>query len=507
VRILRGVIILSTKESELEQHASFIELKQENEILHEKLDQYHIMFEQSLDAIVLLDSNSCCFTGVNHAACQLFELPKEKLIGQNLHGFLMLESDQSTATIKKTLNEEGSLKGELTIRVQSGKVKHVEFSARKNAVTGIDVSVMRDVSSKRILEKQRNVSKQLFMDVYNRAVDGIVIFDRTGRFTNCNNSFITSFDLSKEELLKLTLYDFVEPEYMFKLEKLWKILDEKEKAKGELPVKLKNGVRKVFEFTTTANIFDNYYMSIMRDVTEKKNMEKRLQNSELRFREIFDSAIDAIVIWDQEGRIIRANNSASKTFEMPIDKLSKQRIFDFVDQKSPAFIEMTEELFETGKVRAELDFSMVNGQVKRLEFTSTYKALDDYNMTIFRNVSETRLMEQDLREKEQKFRKIFEGSLDGIVLSDENLRIIDVNPAASKILKVQREQLLSKRMDQIITSSKSLLFEENLANNDMGEGYVELPLILIDGEEKIIELAIKRNVVPKLNMAIFRDEK
>jgi two-component system, sporulation sensor kinase E len=488
---------LHIKQNTLEHQTDFEKLQLENKRLLEKLEQYEVMFEQSLDAIILFDEKTC-FTEVNHAACQLFELHKNELIGRNIGEFLLLQSNETTSLHRDTLAMEGKLKGEITIRLRNGKVKQVEFSARKNAKMGLDISVMRDISSKKVLEYQRNVSKQMFSDVYNRAVDGIVIFDRQGRLIDCNNSFIKSFELQKEELLKTSIYDFVEPKYVFKLDKQWKILDEKQRAKGELPVKLKNGVRKVFEFTTTSHIQDNYYMSIMRDVTEKKNMEKMLQKSELRFREIFDSALDAIVIWDQQGRVIRANESASKIFEMPIELLCQHRLLDFIDENSPEVKKVIEELRDHGKQRDELDFHMVNGQVKRLEFTSKYKILDDYNITIFRNVSERTLMEKHLREEEQKFRKIFEGTLDGILLWNDDLHIVDANPIACKIMGVEREELLRKSIVEVLQAIDT-------SYNDVSECYKELSIFLENGEERIIEYAVKKQIKPQLNMVIFRD--
>ncbi|KAA0546652.1 PAS domain S-box protein [Bacillus sp. BGMRC 2118] len=480
-------------------------LQQENKRLKEKVEQYEIMFEQSLDAIILFDHKTC-FTEVNQAACDLFELPKEQLLGRSLSEFLILQSNEKSITDEAILFDEGKLQGEITIRLRNGKVKYIEFSAKKDTEKGVDLSVMRDISSRKLLEHQRKISKQMFSDVYNRAVDGIVIFDRNGIFIDCNLSFMKSFNLQRAELNhKTSIYDFVENEHIFKLEKQWKILDEKQRAKGELPVTLRNGTKKVFEFTTTSHIQDNYYMSIMRDVTEKRAMEQMLQESELRFREIFDSALDAIVIWDQEGNIIRANESASKTFEMPNELLCKSRLLDFTDEHNPEVIKVFEKLKITGKQRDELDFYMYNGQVKRLEFTSKYKVLDDYNMTIFRNVSERTLMERHLREEEQKFRKIFEGTLDGILLWDEKLKIIDVNPIACQIVKMKREDLLGRSMTEVIPR-ETVHYCLSSKNKSMhSNNYIEVPITLNDGEERIIEYAIKEQIKPQLNMAIFRD--
>lgn len=503
--LIKGGSILYTKQSSVIVADDIELLQHENKKLKEKLEQYQIMFEQSLDAIILFDDKTC-FTEVNQAACDLFELPKEQLIGRNLGEFLILQSKEKTSSDGRTLLNEGKLKGEITIRLKDGKVKTVEFSAKKDAEKGLDLSVMRDISSRKLLEHQRNISKQMFTDVYNRAVDGIVIFDRNGIFIDCNLSFMKGFDLQRIDLnQKTSIYDFVEQEHVYKLEKQWEILDEKQRAKGELPVKLRNGIKKIFEFTTTSHIQDNYYMSIMRDVTEKRNMERMLQKSELRFREIFDSALDAIVIWDQEGNIIRANESASKTFEMPNELLCQSRLLDFIDEHNPEVIKVMEDLRITGKQRDELDFCMYNGQVKRLEFTSKYKVLDDYNMTIFRNISERTLMEKHLREEEQKFRKIFEGTLDGILLWDESFNIIDASPIACQILKINREDLLGKNVAQVIPKSnvKACLSSEYRSKHS--EGYTEMPITLNDGEERIIEYAIKEEIKPHLNMAIFRD--
>lgn len=492
------MIRLSTKSSELESQTSFEKLKQENERILGMLEQYKAIFTQSLDAVVVLDSKYL-FTEMNEAACSLFELPKEDLIGQSFLPYLVLESTKNPLVMKSVLQ------GEVSIRLASGKVLKIMYSISKNQANGSDVLIMRDISRKNILERQRNVSKQLFMDVYNRAVDGIVIFDRKGRFINSNESFMRNFELTKDKLLESTIYDFVEEDYLINLENLWRNLDDNERAKGEIPVTLGSGSKKIFEYTTTANIFDKYYMSIMRDVTERKGMEEKLRNSELRFREIFDTALDAIVIWNDEGNIISANNSASKIFELPLERLINGNLLDYVDSTSTEVINIKRDFERIGKIRAELDFFMVNGQTKRLEFTSRYKVLNGNNMTIFRNVSESRLMEKKLRENEQKFRKIFECALEGIILWDEEFNIIDVNPVACEILKVDKREFLSNKINKIVTNFKSCLSSDSFSSNKIEEVYEERRIILGSGEERIIEVAIRRDIIPNLNMSIFRD--
>src|SRR4051794_4278669 len=51
---------------------------------------------------------------------------------------------------------------------------------------------------------------------------------------------------------------------------------------------------------------------------------------------------------------------------------------------------------------------------------------------------------QNLRQKEEQYRAIFESSLDGLFLWDENLRIVDVNPAGLALYGYQREDLIGR---------------------------------------------------------------
>ncbi|MCY8282276.1 sporulation two-component system sensor histidine kinase KinE, partial [Bacillus inaquosorum] len=213
----------------------------------------------------------------------------------------------------------------------------------------------------------------------------------------------------------------------------------KGKAKGELPVKLRSGVQKLFEFTITSNIISGFYMSIMRDITEKRSMELQLFKSEERFREIFENAMDAIIIWSNDGRIVKANQSACKIFELPMNLLLKRRLCDFLVDSQQKYSITKRKYAKYGEIREELLFQMGNGQFKELEFTSKRTILENQHLTILRNVSDRKRMEKELRESELKFRKVFNGSMDGNVLFDNQYRIIDANPLASNILGLSHE--------------------------------------------------------------------
>ena len=96
-------------------------------------------------------------------------------------------------------------------------------------------------------------------------------------------------------------------------------------------------------------------------------------------------------------------------------------------------------------------FQMANGQFKELEFTSKRTILEGQHLTILRNVSDRKRMEKELRESELKFRKVFNGSMDGKVLFDNQFRIIDANPLASRILGMPDEELRAYTVPDILS--------------------------------------------------------
>ena len=478
--------------------AKLQKLEKENRFLQ-------LTFEHANDAIILFNENVEFFQ-VNPKACELFELPKEELLQRKLHDFLELMPKEEVDYQEAQLNELGELKNELIVRLDNGTIKFVEYSAVRNPdESGLDICIIRDITTKKQLEKESSKSKQMYHDVINRAVDGIVVFDRDGLFIDVNPAFCSNFAMPKLDLLQSKLDDFVEDGFQYKLTKIWNLLDNHGRVRGELPVVLHTGEHKTFEVTITANIYDDYYLAIMRDVTDKRNMELQLKKSEERFREMFQHALDAIVLVDNNGQIKRANPAASRAFELPLDDLVRSKLHDFVPKNDKKVFSIVKQFGARGEIREELEFHMPNGQKKLLEFTANKGIIDGFNMIIFRNVSERRKMEKDLRESEQKFRKIFNNAMDGILLWDNKCNIIDANPNASKILGLSKEELMNNSLHWYIQHDQ--LGEIQAQWRECPESEELSGEVSLDGDRgtQIIEYSAKKNVIEGLHMTIFRN--
>ncbi|EID43461.1 PAS domain-containing sensor histidine kinase [Parageobacillus thermoglucosidasius] len=479
-------------------------LEEENRRLKEQLNGYSIIFERSLDAIVIFNKSGE-FVDVNEAACQLFEMEKRELIGKKMTMFLDLVPPDILMFQQSMLHKFGSFSDELLVKLRNGKVKHIEFSMKKDAFNEFDLVIMRDISARKALERERIIHEFLFKDVFNRAVDGIVIFDEFGRFIDVNPAFCMSLNLEKAKLLNLSFQQFIAEECVDDFVRLLAELKEKGTAKGELSLVRFDGTVKMFELTTTSNVYSGFYMAIMRDVTERKNMEIKLQKSEERFRAIFEQAHEAILIWDDRGYILNANRAASRTFELPLNLLVRKNLLDFLDRDDEKVQRVFAQFRKTGEIRDELTFHMPNGEDKQLEFTMKQGAIDGYHLTIFRNVTERRKMEKELRESEQKFRSIFDHAMNGILLWGEDYRILDVNPIACEFFQAAKEQLLHRPITAFIPEKARKHFDKLIQQCDRcGEAYAEMDFS--SGEkQKIVEFALKKEIIPGVGMIMLRD--
>ncbi|MED4452480.1 PAS domain S-box protein [Metabacillus fastidiosus] len=480
------------------------QLRLENERLLRELENQQLIFECTLDAIMILDEKMN-FMSVNSAACKMFQLREEKLKTRSLKEFLSLFPEDGLKKVENHIKEKKECcSDELLIRLDNGQLKFIEYAVRKNDFSTSFLIIMRDISETKKLERENAINERTLKDLFHQAVDCIVIFDLKGRLIEVNRSFLVNFEVQEEELQELVLADFVKKEHKSELLSLWDRLNEHSKVHGELPIVLKSGKKKIFEYTITSNIFSGLYMAIMRDVTDKRLIERKLYKSEERFREIYENAVDAIMIMDKRGRIIQANNSASRTFEIPLEKLIESKFTDFIAKKDENYERVKMEYRKKGSIRSELLFYMPNGEYKSLEFTAKFDAVEGHHLAILRNVSDRKKMEQDLRKSEEKFRKVFNASMHAIILFDNDYNILDANPIAGEIFNIPYDKISSSNLfeDIIHKREKGSSSLDNFEELDKAAGELVFKL---EGREKIIEFCLKRNITENMNLATFRD--
>ncbi|CAG9608577.1 PAS domain-containing sensor histidine kinase [Pseudoneobacillus rhizosphaerae] len=344
-------------------------------------------------------------------------------------------------------------------------------------------------------------------DIFNQILDGIIITNKNGFIVDVNLAFCQYVDLKKESILGYSLSHFVPQNEHYKLRSNKKLLDENGKVRGIIPIHHSRGLS-YFDILTTVDSTNGNTISVLRDVTDKSTLKQQTEQYEYIFQDLFIEALDGIIFWDLKGNIINANYAATRIFESDIQDLIGSNLSTYIAKKNDHYEKIVKKLFNTGAVRDEILLIMPNGQKKLLEFSSRLHSVDGFHMTILRNISQRYEMEQELRKSEQKFRKVFEGSLEGLILWNDEKVIIDINQSACQLLNCERHEFLGNSILGIVPECNGNIEKiENmvklLKKNGKNDG--TLIIHLSDDSIKYFEYSSIYHLYSNVNFSVFKD--
>ena len=148
---------------------------------------------------------------------------------------------------------------------------------------------------------------------------GIQIETVEGRILECNTAGAKMFGYTKEEMIGLTLTDLVPEEFA---QKLPRIITDKETSNGIFVPRIskkKDGTIFPTEIATKIiNIAGKpRLIAFIRDITKRKEAEKKLRKARKMFASLFNSSPEATLYHDKEGRIININPRFTELFGYP----------------------------------------------------------------------------------------------------------------------------------------------------------------------------------------------
>jgi PAS domain S-box-containing protein len=168
--------------------------------------------------------------------------------------------------------------------------------------------------------------------------------------------------------------------------------------------------------------------AIVRDITARKDREELTRASEKRFRSLFDSSFDAVLLTRTDGSIQGANSVACEMFGMTEQEICSAGRDNLIvrDQR---FQEALERRRVAGRAQSELTFIRKDGSKRDGEFASMVLDESGRAFVVIRDITERKRVERALRESEERYRTILEAALDGFAATDDDGGFCEVNDA------------------------------------------------------------------------------
>jgi len=319
-------------------------------------------------------------------------------------------------------------------RNKKGKVIHYE-------------GILLDVTKSQEIESALIESKNNFHAITSQSSEGIVVSDLKGNYTYVNPTFCKMIGWTKEELLKMTVFDVTADKIDTTTFKKTNTINEGKSV--EVTLIKKNGTKfiaevigKILSINGVKNV-----LGIIRDITEKKQAEIKLKNSESLLKEAQEIAqlghwelnlSSNKLTWSDE--VYRIFNLKPQEFQPtyasylenihPKDRDKVNRTYlDSLSNKKP--FELCHRLLsKTNRVKYVLGKGITefNEEGKPIRSLGTIQDITE------RKLSERKLKKatRQLMASEKRFRELYEKSGDAIMIG-KNGKLIDVNFAAIKM--------------------------------------------------------------------------
>jgi PAS domain S-box-containing protein len=313
------------------------------------------------------------------------------------------------------------------------------------------LSSVEDITERKLAEEKL----QRWAHIFGHAQMGIAVSSENGKnLALMNPMFAWMHGYTVEELIgKPVLYVYA-PEARDELAKHIKIANEKGHYTFESIHNRKDGTTFPVQMDMTAVYDENgkfmYRVVNCQDITERKRAEKELLASETRYRRLFESAKDGILILDAgTGMIVDVNPFLIELLGYSKEEFLLKKIWDvgfFKDiiANQANFLELQQKEY----IRYEdLPLETSGGQTIHVEFISNVYQVNHHKVIQcnIRDITGRKQAEEELRAKTEELNKFFDTSLDLLCIADTDGYFHKLNPEWEKTLGYNLQELEGKK--------------------------------------------------------------
>jgi two-component system sensor histidine kinase/response regulator len=278
-----------------------------------------------------------------------------------------------------------------------------------------------------------------------QAADGVIITDCTGIIQYVNPAFTTMTGYSAEEVSgknPRVLKSGRQSSAFYK--SLWGTIQKGEIWHGELINRRKDGSVYTEEMTITpvrdADGKTTGYIGIKQDVSERRRQEEAVRQSEEKYRLLVTNIPDIVWTADSDGRCIFLTPNIEKIYGYTPQEICESGVwYERIHPEDAGRVrEQYVEMLRTGNgMSTEYRIQRKDGAWMWLDARamSTYEAEGKrYTVGIASDITARKKTEAALRESEERYRRLFDRNLAGILRTSWDGRIVECNQAMARML-------------------------------------------------------------------------
>lgn len=369
------------------------------------------LFERITDAFIALDCN-WCYTYMNKKAGEIFSRNPKEMIGRHIWKEFPEDIDQ---TFYKACHR--AMAEQQYIHVEEYDPPYDKWVENDIYPSPEGLSIFfRDITERKQAEEKIINNEKRFRALAENCTDGLNVIGSDGVVIDMNPSGKRILGYDSNEIVGKIRPDLIHPEDVVKVAKaLTDVIGDRSDIQFlEYRHKMPDGSYKWLE-SSYNNLLDQPYLNAIilnyRDITERKKNEKELNGSEIRYRRLFESAKDGILILDAEsGKIFDANPFLLNLIGYSHNEISGKELWelgtfkDIVASKE-AFIQLQENEYIHYE---DLPLKSKTGKVIDVEFVSN-EYIADHKKVIqcnIRDITERKKTEAEIKSTNEQLRQL-----------------------------------------------------------------------------------------------------
>ena len=317
------------------------ERKEDEEALMGSEELYHLLFNASRDAVLMLAFDSTpkpvSIIEANDCALELLGYSRDELKTLTLTDLSSKASvDHSREAMKKTLSDrEGRF--ETVLIGKDGREMIIDINAHIFEYRGkpVTLCVLRDLSEKRRTEAALHESEGKFKVLCDNMIDLISEVDMNGIFSFVSPSYELVVGYSPDDLLGRSLFDFLHPVDTDRMNAI--VMGSVGKPGfGKLEIRFKHAqgyyvwLESIGKVRLNSSGYPVGVVITSRDITDRKKIEAELKAEHDFSSAIIDAARAMVIVLDAKGNIVRFNPACEEILGYSLDEAVGKTIFDLL---------------------------------------------------------------------------------------------------------------------------------------------------------------------------------
>ena len=343
----------------------------------------------------------------------------------------------------------------------------------------IFINAIKRKESVQILQE----SEQSHREIYNATNEAIIIHDLdTGKILDVNNAMLTMFGLSYAEAQSSDLKSISSGRRGYTEDKALKYF---QKVSDEGPQVFEWLARKsdnsIFWIEVSLKIAEikgiKRMLSVIRDITERKQVEETLRESEEKYRLLIEGQTDLVIKVDVEGRFLFVSPSYCELFGKTEDELLGQTFMPTVHEEDRELTSKAMENLFKPPYTCYIEQRAYTRHGWRWIAWSDKAVLDTKNKVveiigIGRDITYQKGVEEALRRSEDRFRSIVQQLSDIVLIMDAETHILYDTPSIKYILGYDEGFLIGNKGISLIHPDDNPMAEKELKKLLKNKDYI-----------------------------------